>query len=257
MGNVRLVVVLLLAGLWILLLTPFQLLGLIGVKPLARWVPVLFHRGLIWMFGIRIRMDGHVAKAKPLMIVSNHVSWLDIVVLSTIGPVSFVAKSEMAVWPLFGQLAKLQRTIFVKRQERRRSGEQANEIADRLSQKDTIVLFPEGTTSDGHILWPFKTALFEAARFAVVASGEESAYIQPIAIEYTRLHGIAMGRQWRQQVAWPGDIGLGENFLPLVKKGALDVVIHCGEPILFTASSNRKVIAAEARASLREKLGRI
>jgi len=122
MGNVRLVVVLLLAGLWILLLTPFQLLGLIGVKPLARWVPVLFHRGLIWMFGIRIRMDGHVAKAKPLMIVSNHVSWLDIVVLSTIGPVSFVAKSEMAVWPLFGQLAKLQRTIFVKRQERRFCG---------------------------------------------------------------------------------------------------------------------------------------
>ena len=248
--------VLILAGLWVLLLIPFQLIGVFFFLPLAKWVPVIFHRGLCKIFGVRVHLDGQLVKTKPLMIVANHLSWLDIVLLSTLAPVSFVAKADMASWPLFGQLAWLQRTIFVKREERRRSGEQANEIAERLSARDTIVLFPEGTTSDGHTMVAFKTPLFEAARFALVASGEERAFIQPIAIDYTHIHGIAIGRQWMQQVAWPGDVSLGEHFLPLIKKGALDVTLHCGQPIIFTAESNRKEIAAQARRSLHALLGK-
>lgn len=254
-GKARLVVVLSLAVLTVFVLLPFQLLGILMWPWLAGRVPILFHKILTWLIGVRIHTSGKMSGSRPLLIVSNHVSWLDIPVLSTLGPLSFVAKAEMAGWPFFGQLAWLQRTIFVKREARRRSGDQANAIADRLSAKDIIVLFPEGTTSDGHQMVPFKTPLFEAARFALVTSDQDHAVVQPVAIDYTRLHGLPLGRQWRQRVAWPGEVGLGEHLLPLIEKGALDVTVHFGEPILFTAQSKRKEVAAQARASIRAMLG--
>lgn len=253
-GKTRLVFVLLLAVLALLVLLPFQIIGLLVWPGLAGWVPVVFHRILLKLFGVRVHMTGSLTGARPHMIVANHVSWLDIPVLSAIEPLSFVAKADMASWPLFGRLAKLQRTIFIKREVRRSSGQQANDIADRLSAKDTIVLFPEGTTSDGNLLYPFKTPLFEAARYALVTSKQDHAVIQPVAIEYAKLHGLPISRQWRQLVAWPGEVGLAEHFLPLVAGGALDVTLHFGEPILFTAESKRKIVAAQARANIRAML---
>ena len=252
--KLRLTIVLVTALCVTILLTPFQLIGLAGVPWLSRHVPVLYHKIIAWLFGVRITLDGALYPNRPLMIVANHVSWLDIVILSSIAPLSFVAKAEMATWPLFGQLAWMQRTIFVKRQERRRSAEQANQIAERLGERDTMVLFPEGTTSDGHAMLPFKTTLFEAARLALADAHEEHAVIQPVAIDYTRLHGLPLARQFRQHVAWPGDVGLGEHFLPLVATGALDVIVHLGEPIAFTAQSNRKVVAAQCQDAIRRML---
>ena len=253
-GRIRVVVVLTLAMALILVLLPLQIVGLILFPPVARWVPVFFHKCLTFLFGIRVSTRNKPSTSRPLLIISNHVSWVDIIVLSSVLPLSFVAKAEMIAWPIFGQLAQLQRTIFVRREERRRSGEQASEIAERLQEKDVIVLFPEGTTSDGHELYPFKTALFEAARFALVASEEDHALIQPVALSYSRIHGLPIGRQWRQQVAWPGDVGLGEHFLPFIAIGAVDVTICFGEPILFTPESNRKEVAAEARQKIRAML---
>jgi len=118
------------------------------------------------------------------------------------------------------------------------------------------VRIPEGTTSDGHELCPFKTPLFEAARFAVVASDHDHALIQPVALDYSHLHGLPIARQWRQHIAWPGDVGLAESLLPLIRKGALDVTIHCGEPIIFTADSKRKIVAQQSRQSIRALLGK-
>lgn len=254
LGKFRLVIVLSLAALALLLLLPFQIIGLMCWPKLAGWVPVIFHRILLKLFGVRVKVVGSPTGARPHMMVVNHVSWLDIPVLSAVEPLSFVAKADMAVWPFFGKLAKLQRTIFVQREARRSSGEQANDIAGRLSAKDTIVLFPEGTTSDGNLLYPFKTPLFEAARYALVASEQDHAVIQPVAIEYASLHGLPISRQWRPLIAWPGDVGLAEHFLPLVARGALDVTVHFGEPILFTAESKRKIVAAQARANIRAML---
>lgn len=255
-GVLRLILVFSLFVAWTLICLPLQLIGLFLYRPLARQLPVIYHRVLARLIGVRITRDGSLPHARPLLIVSNHVTWLDIVVLSSIGPVSFVAKSEMAKWPIFGQLARLQRTIFVRREDRRRSGEQANTIARRLQQKDIIVLFPEGTTGDGHRLYPFKPTLFEAARYAVVASEVEHALVQPVAVHYTHLHGLPLGRQRRHHFAWPGDIGLAENLLPLIATGALDVCVRLGQPIPLDASSNRKEIAAKARGSIRRMLRR-
>ena len=111
--NLRLTFVLVTALCVTILLTPLQLIGLAGVPWLSRHVPVLYHKIIAWLFGVRITLDGALCPNRPLMIVANHVSWLDIVILSSIAPLSFVAKAEMATWPLFGQLAWMQRTIFV------------------------------------------------------------------------------------------------------------------------------------------------
>ncbi|MEE9313988.1 MAG: lysophospholipid acyltransferase family protein [Rhizobiaceae bacterium] len=258
-GNLRFGLVVLAVFLILLILLPLHLIALLFAKLgwtwLAGLLPVIFHRVVLLLFGVRLTIDGRLAKGRPLLLVSNHVSWLDIIVLAAVAPLSFVAKAEMASWPIFGALAKLQRTVFIKREARRKAGEQASDIANRMSAREIMVLFPEGTTSDGHGLLPFKTPLFEAAKMALANSPVEEAIVQPVAIDYTHLHGLPLGRALQRHVAWPGEIGLGESLIPLVREGALDVTVHVGEPIALTESSNRKVIAAQAENSIRKMLG--
>ncbi|MEL6947127.1 MAG: lysophospholipid acyltransferase family protein [Pseudomonadota bacterium] len=256
LGALRLICVIALAMMWLLLLTPFQLLGLAFYTPLARRIPVLFHRGILVLFGVRLHLIGDPSANRPLMIVSNHVSWLDIVVLSAVAPVSFVAKADMASWPLIGWLAKMQRTVFVVREARRQSGAQADQIAERLAAHETMILFPEATTTDGNALAPFKTPLFEAAKRAIHNASLSEATVQPIALKYTRLSGLPIGRAERPHVAWPGEIGLGESLLPLVRAGALDVEVRFGAPILMYEDSNRKVVAADTARAIRAMMTR-
>ena len=239
-------------------LLPIHLIGLVlakfGWTWLAGTMPVIFHRCVLSIIGVRFHIEGKLSDKRPLLLVSNHLSWLDIVVLGATGPLSFVAKSEMAGWPVLGLLAKLQRTVFIKRELRSTSGQQANDIADRMSAHEVMVLFPEGTTTDGNQLAQFKTPLFEAAKIALAQSPVETATVQPVAIEYTRLHGLPIGRDRRPHVAWPGEIGLGESLFPLIREGALDVCIHFGSPIELSETSNRKIIASEAVKAIRSML---
>lgn len=250
-GRFRLAVVFALAATALILMAPLQLV-LIALKSRhAGALPVVFHRLVTRLFGVRVHLTAPLPADRPLLIVANHMSWLDIPVLSTLAPMSFVAKADMATWPLFGWLARMQRTIFVAREDRRKAGAQADEIAERLAAREIIVLFPEGTTSDGNALLPLKTPLFEAAKLALAKTGLEQATVLPVALRYDRLHGLPVGRAERAEIAWPGEIGLGENLLPLVAKGALDVTVHCGPPLHLDAQSNRKVIAAQAANAIR------
>ncbi|MEM1038060.1 MAG: lysophospholipid acyltransferase family protein [Pseudomonadota bacterium] len=253
-GVIRLVTVLSLAIAWLLILTPFQLFGLAFYTPLARVVPVVFHKGVLFLFGVQLHIFGDLSEDRPLLLVCNHISWLDIVVLSAVAPVSFVAKAEMASWPVLGWLAKMQRTVFVVREARRASGQQADQIADRLAAHEIMILFPEATTTDGNALAPFKTPLFEAAKRAIHSAHLDHATVQPLAIDYARLCGLPIGRAERPHVAWPGDIGLAESLLPLVRTGALDVHLHLGAPVIMYEDSNRKHVAARSGKAIRDML---
>ena len=257
-ANIRLVWVFLVAAPVLLLLLPLQLTALLveklGWSAPAQYMPMWFHRALLAIVGIRWRLDGKLPPDRPLLLVANHLSWLDIVVFGAVGPVSFVAKAEMSKWPIFGTLAKLQRTVFVKREERRNSHQQANEIADRLTAREIMVLFPEGTTTDGNLLAPFKTSLFEAAKIALKQSPVETALVQPASIEYTHLHGLLICRAERPHVSWPGELDLGESLIPIFKQGALDVTIRLGEPIILEDSTHRKAVARDAVESIRSML---
>lgn len=257
-ANLRLIWVFFLAIVVLVFLLPFQILALLlerlGWRAPAQYIPIAFHRALLAIVGVRLRLDGKLDRNRPLLLVANHLSWLDIVVFGAVGPVSFVAKSEMRGWPIFGTLAKLQRTVFVKREERRNSHIQASEVAERLTAREIMVLFPEGTTTDGNLLDPFKTSLFEAAKIALKQSPVETALVQPASIAYTHLHGLPICRAERPHVSWPGEIGLGESLLPIFKQGALDVCIRLGEPIVLTETSHRKTVARDAAESIRSML---
>ena len=257
-ANLRLILVFLLAIVVLIVLLPLQLLALLieklGWRGPAQFFPMLFHRALLAIVGIRLHIDGKLDHHRPLLLVANHLSWLDIVVFGAVGPLSFVAKSEMRSWPLFGTLARLQRTVFVKREERRNSHIQANEVAERLTGREIIVLFPEGTTTDGNLLDPFKTSLFEAAKIALKQSPVETALVQPASIAYTHLHGLPICRAERPHVSWPGEIGLGESLLPIFRQGALDVRIRLGAPIVLTETTHRKTVARDAAESIRSML---
>ena len=117
-----------------------------------------------------------------------------------------------------------------------------------------IVLFPEGTTSDGNFLLPFKTSLFGAAAAAVPHSPTEIVHVQPLSIAYTGVHGMPMGRYHRPLAAWPGDIPLGSHLIGVIKEGAIEVDVTFGEVIDFTPSSNRKTVSRDVEASIRAML---
>ena len=216
--------------------------------------PRLWHRTILWALGIRVHRVGEMARERPLLIASNHVSWTDIMVLGSVADVHFIAKAEMASWPVIGYLARWQRTIFVERERKGRSGVQADEIGKRLSQGHAVVLFPEGTTHDGNRIEPFKSTLFGSATLAIASGAAEHVYIQPVAIAYTRLHGMPMGRYHRRHASWIGDLSLVPHVKTLLQEGAIDVEVHFGEPVEFARGGNRKAVAVEAEARVRKML---
>ncbi len=219
-----------------------------------RRLPHVFHRIVSRLFGFRVATVGKMETRRPLLLVSNHVSWSDITILSAVGEVSFIAKAEVKGWPVFGLFAVLQRTVFVERERRGKTGAQTSEIAARLAAGDAMVLFPEGTTSDGNRVLPFKTALFGAAHAAIRESGVEEVIVQPVAIAYTGVHGMAMGRYFRPIASWPGDVELLPHLKGVLREGAIDVEVRFGEPMAVTAATDRKQLARVMEARVRALL---
>jgi 1-acyl-sn-glycerol-3-phosphate acyltransferase len=217
----------------------------------AAVAPRLWHKSILKALGFRVQVIGEPAPQRPLLIAANHVSWTDIAVLGSVVDVSFIAKSQMEGWPLLGWLSKLQRTVFVERERRHRAGDQANEIARRLSNGDAMVLFAEGTTGDGNMMLPFKSTLFGAATMAVGQGAGDGVAIQPVAIAYTRRHGIPLGRAGRMALSWIGDQDLAPHVAALLRSGAVDVEVRFGEPVTFSAGSNRKETARLVEARVR------
>ncbi|WP_307233148.1 lysophospholipid acyltransferase family protein [Pararhizobium capsulatum] len=237
-----------------LLLAPIQVLLLWLDGPLRRSLPRTWHRLACRLIGIRVTVHGTPDRQRPLMLVSNHASWKDILVLGSIADVVFVAKSDVKSWPVFGLLARLQATIFVQREQKRTTGNQVNEIGQRMAAGEVVVLFPEGTTSDGNRLLEIKTSLFGGAAAAVPLSPTGMVHVQPMAIAYTGLHGMPMGRFHRPLAAWPGDIGMLPHLIDVLKEGAVDVDVIYGEQINYTADSNRKLVSREIEKRMRDML---
>lgn len=253
-GWLRIGIVLFLLVLVTLVLLPVQLLGLKFDWPVRRKLPRWWHLCACRLLGIRIRTHGVLDRRRPLMLAANHASWKDILVLGAVADVVYVAKAEVADWPVFGILAKLQKTIFVAREQKRRTGDQVNEIAARLGAGEVVVLFPEGTTSDGNRLLDVKSSLFGAASAAVASSPDGVVYVQPVSIAYTGIYGMAMGRYHRPIAAWPGDVELMPHLLGVLKAEALDVDVDFGEAVEFHAETNRKIAASAIVSRMRTML---
>lgn len=235
-----------------LALLPFQLIGIAFDLPLQRTIPQLYHRVFCALIGVRIREVGRRSQDTPVLILSNHVSWLDICVITTLAPVVFIAKSEVERWPVFGWLAKLQRTIFIERERRQKTGAATQEIAGRLLGGDAVVLFAEGTSSDGTRILPFRSALIGAVHHALGDSTHYSSItVQPLSLAYVGFRGLPMGRALRERVAWYGDADLMPHFIGILSAGAVDVTVTWGDATAYGMSADRKQIARDAEKCVR------
>lgn len=246
MGSLRAAYILLTFALSALVVIPYQTFALrfktLGYKN----IPERYQRFLSRLFGIRVTIIGTPVQDRGVLMVSNHTSYLDILALGGIVRVSFVAKSEVASWPLFGTFARLQRTVFVERQRRSQTGVSRDQIRDRLLEGDALVLFPEGTSNDGNRVLPFKSALMGAAESQIGTDAEGKPIhvpVQPVSISYVGVHGIPMGRENRPLYAWYGDMELVDHLWEGLKTGPVDVLIEFHEPMTVDMVGGRKNLA--------------
>lgn len=216
--------------------------------------PNRYHRFMCRLFGIRLRVIGKPVQHEGVLMVANHTSWLDILVFSASARLSFVAKAEVATWPFFSTLARLQETVFVERTRRSQTAQARDQIRERLLQGDALVLFPEGTSSDGNRVLPFKSALMGAVEATVGNDSEgrpKHVLVQPVSTAYVGLHGMPMGRESRPLFAWYGDMELVPHLWECLKTGPIDVVIEFHEPISIDTVGDRKRLAAVAETIVR------
>ncbi|HXZ67103.1 MAG TPA: lysophospholipid acyltransferase family protein [Alphaproteobacteria bacterium] len=210
--------------------------------------PYLYFKWLCRVLGIRIETHGTMVSEGPLLIAANHTSYFDIPVLGALGPVAFIAKTEVKRWPFFGLCADLNRTIFVDRNNRARAIYDRNQIQARLRQGDRLVLFPEGTSSDGNGILPFKSALLSVAELDLTDDERRKGRpfrcrVQPVSITYTRLNGLPMGRIKRPLFAWYGDMDLMPHLWGALAAGPFDVVVEFHPPVTAEQLGDRKALA--------------
>jgi 1-acyl-sn-glycerol-3-phosphate acyltransferase len=231
---------------------PLQLLALRFGWPILHTVPMRFHRFFLRLFGVRVIERGIPPDGTPTLVLSNHVSWLDIPVIGSLRPLSFIAKSEIEGWPVVGFMAKLQRSVFVDRQRRKATVEVNETVGLRLANGEVIVLFPEGTTSDGNRLLPFRSSIVGAAQASLTDPEAGPVNLQPLAITYTRRHGLPITRRDRPFIAWYADMELAPHLAHFLRNGTLDVVVTWGEPVPF--NGNRKQATAAAESAVRRAM---
>ena len=218
-----------------LILTPMQILALILLPSLAHILPLFHHKLGANILGLKIKSIGRPITSGRIFFVVNHISYFDIIALGSILPARFIAKSEVATWPILGLLSKITRTIFIQRQPAH-APEQILLLQKCLEKSGQLILFPEGTSSDGSRVLPFKTSLFAAVN-------RTNATVQPITINYTALNGMPIERSKKPFLAWYGDMDLFPHLWKALSLGMLTVEIRFHNAVSADSFKNRKLLA--------------
>ena len=207
------------------------------------------------LLGLRVRVIGQLASresGRPIIFVSNHSSWIDIPVVGGVLDGCFVAKGDVAGWPVIGTIARLGRSVFVTRQ-RGSTARERDSMRGLLAQGDNLILFPEGTSSDGSRVLPFRSSFFS------VAEGSAAPLIQPVSVVYDRLGGLPTGRAHRPVFAWYGDMDIASHFWRLAQCSGLRVTVLLHAPLDPARFADRKSLSqavwrtvADGAATLRQ-----
>jgi 1-acyl-sn-glycerol-3-phosphate acyltransferase len=242
-GNLRMVLRLIAALAWTLpcMLVQAVFLSLPGAAK-VRFAQV-YWRGMARILGLRLKVQGQVTAHRPVLFIANHCTWLDIVVLGAVLPGCFVAKGDIAHWPFISWVAKLGRTVFVSRSkatlEREREG-----MLGRLAAGDNIILFPEGTTSDGTRILPFQSS------FLAMASAPAKPAIQPVTLVYDELDGLPVQRRDRPDISWYGDMDMASHYPRVGRRKSIGVTIVIDPAIPAGSYANRKILSHKLEARL-------
>lgn len=202
--------------------------------------PMLFLRYAGRVSGARVKVEGTHLK-RDVFYVANHVSWIDILSLAGASGTAFVAKAELAQSPLVGWLASLNRTVFVKREHRMGVAEQINALKEALADNWSVTVFPEGTTTDGRSLLPFKTSML-----SVLEPPPPGVLVQPVLLDYGEV------AEW---IGWIGEEGgLNNAKRVLSRKGTFELRVKFLEPFSPGDFRGRKAISKEARRRIEDAL---
>jgi 1-acyl-sn-glycerol-3-phosphate acyltransferase len=223
-----------------LALMPVQWLLVRIRSPWVVLLPKRYHQTSSRILGFRVEVRGSMSTQHPTLFACNHSSYTDISILGGVIPGCFVAKAEVAGWPLFGWLAKLQRTVFVDRRVRT-TATQRDAMAERLAAGENLILFPEGTSNDGNRVLPFKSSLFSVAEYR--SEDGRALAVQPVSIAYTKLDGMPLGRAIRPMIAWYGDMEMFSHMWTLVGLGVVTVVVEFHPVVTLRDLGSRKALA--------------
>ena len=217
----------------------------------VRSFPLVFHGFVCRLFSMRVEYVGELDTSRPIMYVANHTSYLDVFVLGSLIRGAFVAKSEVASWPVFGKLAKLQNTMFLERRSQR-AVSHIEQVHEHLHHESNLILFPEGTSTSGTWVAPFRSSLFAAAY---------GVKVQPVTVAYLDYDGVPMSQAERDHFAWylpdpkqaiPNKPFVSHFFNGLgLRSSRVQVTFH--KPILV-AEAGRKEAAAACEQAVRQGL---
>jgi len=218
----------------------------------------LYWASLCRLMGMQVRVIGAPAQrldGRPVVFASNHSSWLDILTLGGTLEACFVAKQEVGTWPLVSLIARLGRTVFVSRRAANTLHER-NAMRARLDGGDSLILFPEGTSSDGSRVLPFRSVFFSVVE---ERAGSPRPLVQPVSVVYDQLAGLPTGRASRPVFAWYGDMDLASHFWRLAQHRGLRATVLLHAPLDPAAYPSRKALAlavqqvvADGAATLRQ-----
>jgi len=218
------------------------------------FLPRLFHKCGCIFLGVRVTTLGEPAHGRPTLLLSNHISWNDIIVVGSKADVTFVAKSGVKETFFVGFMASLQKTIFIDYNRRQDTKRTSREMAKRLAANGAVLLFAEGHRDLGTHVQPFRSALVGAAQQAMKDGGAADVLLQPVCIAYTRLQGMPISRAERPGISGVGAKGFRQVVSALLKSGTKDVTIAFGTPIPFPPDGDRKVLTKWAEGEVRRML---
>jgi 1-acyl-sn-glycerol-3-phosphate acyltransferase len=201
------------------------------------------HRWLCAVLRVRVRRFGTPGPARRL-IVANHVSWLDILVLGAMEPMAFLAKKEIGGSRWTRWLVDLQGVVYVDRGRKRCIPGVNADMARRMAAGSPVVLFAEATTGDGVRLLPYRSSHFEAARRAGI-------YVQPVYLDYRAIAGLSATRRDRATSAWYGDMAFLPSLRRVLRCGGLHCDVWYGEAVAFDPAADRKALARRVEAAAR------
>lgn len=227
MRTVKAALKLLAFSLWTFSILCLQLIVfLFTTGPIAYVLPHIWERGACYILGIKVRVQGQPHTATQTVYVSNHISYLDILAIGSVLKASFVAKAEVENWPVFGFLSKMQQTAFISRRPTD-AGKGKYALSSMLAEGKSLIIFPEGTSSDGQTVLPFKSSLFSVA---LQDQSARNLVVQPFSIEIVKADGRAPDRQdVRDIYAWHGDMTLAPHLWRFLKTSGVELVLHFHE----------------------------
>jgi 1-acyl-sn-glycerol-3-phosphate acyltransferase len=246
---------------FIFVLAPYMVLGamvqtvwLLLRLPGWNMVPRIFHRlGCIFL-GMKVKVIGRPVAGRPTLILSNHISWTDIIAIGSVADVTFVAKQEVSRWFFVGFISWMQRTLFVDRTRKTDARRTTREIGQRIAERGAVLLFAEGQSDIGTHVLPFRTALVGAAQHAMEEAGAKDVMIQPLTVAYTKLQGLAIGRTDRTLIAWIKGKSIGQNIKEILTGGVKEITVAFGEPRIMAQGADRKVVTKLVENDVRRML---